>query len=83
MKLDLRLRRRIWLVLNPGIVSKLSKQTGLSVSMVYQVLYGDRRSEVLSAALAEAGAPGFKKTVRRHQRQTPMDTTKQQDMPSS
>lgn len=60
IKADPALARKVWLYRNPGIVSALSEQLNVSPSLVYKVLSGQRRSSKVSAALAAAGAPGFK-----------------------
>jgi hypothetical protein len=60
MRPELDLERKIWLLTNPGIVTEISRATGRSASLVYQVLRGDKRSRIVAAALAAAGAPGFK-----------------------
>lgn len=56
---ELERERKVWLVLNPGIVGRLSAMTGVTPAMVYMVLKGRRRSSRVEAALAAAGAPGF------------------------
>lgn len=56
---ELERERKVWLVLNPGIVSHLAATTGVTPAMVYMVLKGRRRSPRVEAALAAAGAPGF------------------------
>lgn len=58
---ELQRERKVWLVLNPGIVGRLSAMTGVTPAMVYMVLKGRRRSPRVEAALAAAGAPGFSK----------------------
>ena len=57
---DLEVERKVWLARNPRIISRLAEQLDVSPSMVYGVLKGRRRSHRVSAALAAAGAPGFK-----------------------
>lgn len=56
---ELERERKVWLVLNPGIVGHLSAMTGVTPAMVYMVLKGRRRSPRIEAALAAVGAPGF------------------------
>lgn len=61
MKSNLPVEVKVWLVTNAGIISAISRQTGRSRSMVYQVLRGAKRSKAIAGALAAAGAPGFQK----------------------
>ncbi len=48
-----------WLVDTPGAVTEASRRAGVSPSMVYQVLRGDKRSRRVHDVLASMGAPGF------------------------
>ena len=70
MKSKLPVEVKVWLVTNPGIVTEISRTTGRSASMVYQVLRGDKRSARVAAALAAAGAPGFQKESSHGKRST-------------
>lgn len=70
MRTEVDLARKIWLLKNPGIVTEISRLTGRSASMVYQVLRGDKRSAPVAAALAAAGAPGFGKESSHGKRST-------------
>lgn len=70
MRSEIALDRKIWLLKNPGIVTEISRQTGRSASMVYQVLRGDKRSARIAKALAAAGAPGFEKESSHGKRST-------------
>lgn len=76
MRPELNLERKIWLLKNPGIVTEISRQTGRSASMVYQVLRGDKRSRLVAAALAAAGAPGFSQESSHGKRSTKSSSKK-------
>jgi hypothetical protein len=70
MRPELDLERKIWLLKNPGIITEISRTTGRSASMVYQVLRGVKRSRRIAAALAAAGAPGFSQESSNARKQT-------------
>lgn len=65
---ELERERKVWLVLNPGIVGQVAAMTGVTSAMVYMVLKGRRRSPRVEAALAAAGAPGFERVAELHAR---------------
>lgn len=65
MKPEHGIQRKLWLLKNPGVIAQISRAIGRSESLIYQVLRGEKRSARVAAALAAAGAPGFRQPERR------------------
>lgn len=57
--------KKIWLVDNPGIQTRIAERLGVSASMVSRVYLGRCTSAKVAGELAKVGAPGFAKLKRK------------------
>lgn len=59
--LDLKTRKRYWLADNPGVITRVAEELGVTQSFVSDVFHRRRTSRDgrVEATLQERGAPGF------------------------